>query len=138
MSLYRTFFKLTNCVKDIDDAQKYLSEDNMKQYLQYDSRCPEDTFEKIVYINWILTDEDSGYIELKTTQELSDIELTNLSEWVSGQNSDGLGEGFSQQSFACYEDDSSYSDDDDYYEDNFIVAEFDWKTNDYKFDLIED
>lgn len=142
MVVYRTYFKLTNCVLDFEEARKYLIEDTMKQYLQNDSRCSTDTYNKILSIEWILKDENSGYIELKTTEELSTEELNKLSDWVCGQNSDGIGESFEQQDFACYEIgedceilDSRYLCD---YEGEVeeVMASFDWNTNDYKFEFI--
>lgn len=138
MFLYRTYFRLEAPVNDISEARDYLSSDDMTQYMKYDKRIP--FFHKINNIKWILTDESSGHIDLETSQELTDDELSNVSDWVSGQNSDGLGEGFEQQSFACYEDNDyyGYNEDEDYddYEDNFVMASFDWRTNDYKFELI--
>lgn len=143
MYIYRTYFKLTACVNDFDAAYRYLREDDMKYYLKDDSRCPDDVYNKIISIDWILQDECSGYIELKTTEALNDVELNNISDWVSGQNSDGLGEGFEQQSFAYYENedeeyDESYSYDTDDYDYLYITAEFDWRTNNYKFELVEE
>lgn len=144
MVVYRTYFKLTNCVLDFEEARKYLIEDTMKQYLQNDSRCSTDTYSKILSIEWILKDENSGYIELKTTEELSTEELNKLSDWVRGQNSDGIGESFEQQDFACYEIDedgeildSRYSCD---YEGEVeeVMASFDWNSNNYIFELISD
>lgn len=139
MFLYRTYFKLEAPVNDLNDARDYLSSDDMTQYMKYDTRV-KDFYHKIDKIEWILTDESSGHIDLETSQELTDDELSNVSSWVSGQNSDGLGEGFEQQSFACYEDNDyyGYNEDEDYddYEDNFVMASFDWRTNDYKFELI--
>lgn len=139
MIIYRTYFKLTNYVIDFEEARKYLIEDNMKQYLQNDSRCSTDTYSKILSIEWILKDKNSGYIELKTTEELSTEELDKLSDWVRGQNSDGIGESFEQQDFACYvsEDfDTEGYYDEDYDENDYITASFDWQTNEYKFELI--
>lgn len=139
MFLYRTYFRLEAPVNDISEARDYLSSDDMTQYMKYDTRV-KDFYHKIDKIEWILTDESSGHIDLETSQELTDDELSNVSGWVSGQNSDGLGEGFEQQSFACYEDNDyyGYNEDEDYddYEDNFVMASFDWRTNDYKFELI--
>lgn len=137
--LYRTYFNLTNPVKDYEEARQYLIEDDMTKYMAGDSRIPYATFLKIKSIIWVLKDVDRGQIDLITTELLSDSELAGISEWVSGQNSDGLGEGFEQQDFACYEDRDSY--DEDYYDeyaDDFVMCSFDWKTNDYIFELISD
>jgi len=141
MFLYRTYFRLEVPVNDVSEARNYLSSDDMTQYMRYDDRI-KDFYHKIDKIEWILRNEQSGYIELKTNSELTEKELLQVSDWVSGQNSDGLGEGFEQQSFACYEDNDyyGYNEDEDYddYEDNFVMASFDWRTNDYIFELISD
>lgn len=137
--IYRTYFKLDYPVINIDDANKYLQSDNMTEYLKNDNRIVNSTKDKIISIKWIMRDDQSGYIELETNEFMLDIELSVISSWVSGQNSDGLGEGFSQQSFANYrleENDWSYDDDDEYYEDEYVMASFDWKYNAYKFELI--
>ena len=55
------------------------------------------------------------------------------------QNSDGLGEGFEQQSFASYEIEDDYNcgyDEDEYIEPEYVMASFDWETNDYEFTLV--
>ena len=140
MFTYRTYFKLTASVNDFEEARNYLSEDDMTQYLKEDYRCPSSLQGVVISIDWILRDEQSGYIELKTNRELDDKELEWISDWVSGQNSDGLGEGFEQQDFACYnanDYNSYYSDyEDEDSDDDYVMASFDWQTNDYKFELI--
>lgn len=142
--IYRTNFNLTNCVTDFEAAYEYLTEDNMTKYLKNSVNFA-DNIESIV---WILTDYDCGYIELKTNCELTSAELDEVSDWVRGQNSDGLGEGFEQQWFAeIYEDvehENEYYDDelDEYItetttEEEYIgCASFDWETNGYKFKLV--
>lgn len=140
MYIYRTYFNLTADVKDFDAARDFLKDDDMKQYMKGDKRVPDNVYETIESIDWILKDVDSGIIELKTTRELTQKELENISDWVCGQCSDGLGESFEQQSFANYEDDEYNYDDEDgeYYDDNdnYIMASFDWKTNNYIFELV--
>jgi len=136
--IYRTYFKLEYPVLDINDAQEYLSEDDMTKYLKDDNRISQSTRNSVTNIAWILQDEQSGYIELETTVELSDLELMSISNWVSGQNSDGLGEGFEQQGFANYQIDDGWGNGDEYDADSdiWIMASFDWRTNDYKFELV--
>lgn len=136
--IYRTYFKLDYPVLDINDAQEYLSEDDMTEYLKDDNRISKSTRNNVTNISWILQDEQSGYIELETKVELSDLELMSISNWVSGQNSDGLGEGFEQQGFANYQDYEYDVDEDDFgYDSNgWVMASFDWRTNDYKFELV--
>ena len=37
--LYRTYFKLTNCVADFEEARQYLAADDMTKYLIEDKRA---------------------------------------------------------------------------------------------------
>ena len=142
MYIYKTYFKLRNEVNNLRAAQEYLSEDDMTAYLVGDDRIAREVRDAVVSIRWILTDEQSGAIVLITKTELSAEQLLTISDWVSGQNSDGLGEGFEQQDFACYTVESEsvyYTDDDDededYPDDEYVTASFDWTTNKYIFEL---
>ena len=137
---YRTNFNLVAPVRDIEKANKYLQEDNMTEYLP--DWCHEVEYNgdfgdrKVVEnIEWTLDTESTGHIDLIACRDLSEDELVKISEWVSGQNSDGLGEGFEQQPFASYYDDEC--DDEDDYEDSYVMASFDWETNDYHFTPLE-
>lgn len=147
MARYVTEFHLTNRVNDFDAAREYLREDDMTQYLINDldylklTRLqPSD----IVNIQWDLQDEQYGLIYLDTAIDLTDDELAKISEWVSGQNSDGLGEGFEQQDFASGEDWEEYEYEDEDgdtqtdYEEVSTMASFDWETNSYTFEKISD
>lgn len=122
--IYRTKFNLKICVNDLDAARSYLTEDDMTVYLKEEFPEIADDF---ISIEWKLEDEISGNIILKTNRELNEKELEDISEWISGQNSDGLGEGFEQQDFAIIDDEDS-----DYCE----CAEFDWRTNNYELERI--
>lgn len=145
---YRTKFKLSNYVLDLDAAQGYLTEDDMVNYLlkELDDSCSyfqipmSHLKDKILGVNWHLEDENSGYIELITTEEIPQAELNQISEWVRGQCSDGLGEGFEQQDFAFYEDEDdldAWEDDEDCpispCDDHWVMCSFDWSTNKYIF-----
>lgn len=136
MYIYRTYFKLNAPVLDKDEAQDYLSEDDMVGYLINDDDIDSSITDAIEDIYWVLKDEESGYIELKTTRKLSDKELKPISDWVGGQNADGLGEGFEQQDFASYPLDEDDEDAD--YDDEWVMASFDWRTNDYIFEFIRE
>lgn len=137
MYIYRTYFNLTEPVIDFQEAYKYLREDDMVQYIKGTRNISEDVQKSIISIDWILTDVDSGHIELKTSRELSTKELESISEWVRGQCSDGLGEGFEQQYFANYEPNAYFdTDEDEFEEDNWVMASFDWRTNKYIFEFI--
>ena len=125
--VYRAEFRLTAEVKDFDAAYRYLTIDDMTGYL-HDAEVPGS--DKVVSIEWILEDESSGYIEVVASEELLLGEKKCISEWIKGQNSDGLGEGFEQQDWACYTEEEY--DEDGFYYDDYIMASFDWETNDYE------
>ena len=95
--IYETSFNLEAPVNNFGAAQEYLDEDDMVQYLD-ESRCS--AAKDIGSIVWILDDEQSGKIRVTAKRELTEEELDQLSDWILGQNSDGLGEGFEQQDFA--------------------------------------
>lgn len=118
MTTYRVTGSLTQPVNDLQSANSYLDEP-MADYIKY---CDEALVGVVLYVRWELTDEASWLVTLVTSRHLTDEESTALSEWISGQNSDGLGEGFEQQPFAEHEGD----DEDD---DDWSMSSFDWKTN---------
>jgi hypothetical protein len=165
MATYVTHFNLVYPVIDYEAARDYLSKDKidnvsttelmtqvLKEHMSFG--------EKIDMIEWVLQTEERGYIILETNASLSKEELAQVSRWVQGQNSDGLGEGFEQQEFACYyynestgesvsesaidmdesdlldgldDQELEYYDREAYY--TYIMASFDWMTNDYTFTL---
>ena len=143
MYIYKTYFKLRYEVNDLKAAQEYLAEDDMTTYLIEDGRIAREVRDVVVSIRWILTDEQSGAIVLTTKTELSAEQLLTISDWVSGQNSDGLGEGFEQQDFAnydlgLYDEYGRYNSDlelEEEYEECYVMASFDWTTNKYIFEL---
>ena len=120
---YCTDFTLTNPVNDFGAAQAYLTDDDMTKYWKNGHKQS-----KVIKIQWDLIDEQTGHIVVITNDELTSNEADELSNWISGQNSDGLGEGFEQQDFAWI----PYDDE----EDEGEMASFDWETNDYKLVLI--
>jgi hypothetical protein len=131
MPIYQTTGTLTGTIEreNVALAQEYLTSDDMTQFLEGSLAA------KIKRIRWNLHSDGHGYhVEAIARKRLTKAELKELAEWVSGQNSDGLGEGFEQQSFAedhegeCGECDgceNGYSCDDDY----AGMISFDWKTN---------
>ena len=131
MYTYYTVFNLTNPVLDIDKANNYLHENNMTNFLINDVKSNPDNkiisnlTSKIEHIQWNLIKDDFGNIIVKTNQKLSNKEALFISDWITGQNADGLGEGFEQQDFAWYIDDDCPE------EGSTIMASFDWQTNDY-------
>lgn len=137
MYIYKTLFNLTACVNDFDAAYNYLLDDDMTVYLHNDTtRIPQEVRDAVTSIKWILKDECSGYIELETNRSLSAEELKYISSYVSGQNSDGLGEGFEDQDFACYDDEGLSGFDNDDWDNEEIRASFDWQINSYIFEFV--
>lgn len=137
MPIYMTKFHLLKPV--LEDkyhlANEYLNEP-MEQYLHGELK------EVISKIRWRLTDLDMGQITAFTEVPLTEKQLASLSDWVRGQCSDGLGEGFEQQDFANYDvglidewtgryDPERVWEDD--YEEYWVMASFDWETNRYEF-----
>jgi hypothetical protein len=78
---------------------------------------------------WDLTDDDSWEVILVSHRPLTAVECELLSSWISGQNSDGLGEGFEQQSFAEHGQDDRGEE--------FLMSSFDWETNPCALELVK-
>lgn len=97
--IYETTFRLEYPVNDEEAASEYLLEDDMITYLWSDDRY-NITKDMVTKVEWLLEDDQSGIIRVYAKRELTDEELDQISKWISGQNSDGLGEGFEQQDFA--------------------------------------
>lgn len=142
--VYQTDFRLQYPVLDLHEAQCYLDSDDMAKYLREDSRCPKEVSNCVEKLRWLLSDTDRGHIILHTTRELTSDELMYISQFVSSQNSDGLGEGFEQQPWASYTVNTNgdvvtnkyfYDVDDEDVDD--VMASFDWLTNDYIFEFKE-
>lgn len=91
---YTQKFTLNGEVNDLDAAQQYLSDDDMTQYL------PDELKDKIDSVKWSLDNNYEGSVSIQAKQELTADEQKILTDWIEGQNSDGLGEGFEQQDFA--------------------------------------
>ena len=119
---YVANFNLTDEINEelFDDAVSYLIEDDMAQYV------PENLKAKIVSVEWVLEELDKGKIVIWANELLSEEEENELSDWIAGQCSDGLGEGFEQQPFAEIggSDYDYYDEDDEYYEDEFYMVSF--------------
>lgn len=140
---YLTEFWLTNPVIDLEAAQNYLLDDDMEKYAKDDYDIPKSGRDKIEKITWNLTSEQHGYISVKTNDYLTEDESTAISEWISGQCSDGLGEGFEQQDFAYYMEGDEYNpyfveeEAVEFEEHEYVMVSFDWRTNNYELELQE-
>lgn len=124
---------LTGTVNDVEAAQKYLTEDDMTQYVH--SYVP-----SVIHVRWDLKDDGHTYeVHAISSKELDETEIDQLTSWVQGQNSDGLGEGFEQQAFADLTEEREvypWDEDEPDYGDDSTMVSFDWRTNETKFTLI--
>lgn len=120
-STYTTAGSLTNPVNDLAAARAYLVQEDMSQY------APDGL--PIHSICWDLTNDSSWKVTVVTERELTADESATLSDWILGQNSDGLGEGFEQQPFAEEDDE-----DDEYC---VIMSSFDWQANECLLTLVK-
>ena len=123
MTIYKTKGRLTSPVSDRDSAQEYLTESNMTQFV--DDDLP------VTFVEWKLTSDQAWECVVVTSRDFTDDESARMSDWICGQNSDGLGEGFEQQAFAEAEREDRFSDWDDEDEDwdDVECASFDWMDN---------
>lgn len=77
-----------------DEARQYLKEENMAQYF-----CEEDPLHIIEDMRWDMQRQQSGLIICTCKASWPKWYFGPMSDYCNGQNSDGLGEGFEQQSF---------------------------------------
>lgn len=143
MPIYQTKGHLTGTIEpeNVAAAQAYLREDhdgrpiNMQQYL--------DPWAKDVVLSlvWTLMGDGRTYIiEAVALRDLTDDELKQLSSECSGQNSDGLGEGFEQQDFAWNAEPDEWNpddeDDESPYGEEGHMCSFDWETNELPWEKV--
>ena len=76
------------------DAFHYLAEDNFADYL-HDKNLKE----KVFKIIWSLEKLDSGVVKIYANAKLNESEILELEDFIFGQKTDGLGEGFEKQIF---------------------------------------
>lgn len=102
-----------NCDYDISSEQltehQELLEERMKEYQLNNGEGMEQFFDankdvqsKLKSIVWNFEKHDGklyGVTTANLTGEIDDKGISDLKNWISGQNSDGLGEGFEQQDF---------------------------------------
>lgn len=103
------------------EADAFLRAEDMAQFLDEHLR------EKVTKVEWNLDGTDGGTIDVEAKEELTPDELAELSDWIRGQCSDGLGESFEQRDFAQIYDYDDWGD-----EDWVGMISFDWESNNYK------
>lgn len=118
---YKARGKLDHPVSDLNEARVFLREhgQNMHEYIYPDEAKP-----GVHSVTWDLLDEESWEVTLIADYELEQQQINDLSDWILGQNSDGLGESFEQQPFAEHE---QYNDEDE--EPEYAMSSFDWQIN---------
>lgn len=135
---YRTSGTLTGTIEpeNVGVAQEYLTSDDMTQYID------DSIASAVFHVAWNLHADGHNYhIDAFCVRELTQDEQRVLSEWCSGQNSDGLGEGFEQQDFAwntegecgdCEGCSEGYECDDE----GGSMISFDWQKNELPWTLV--
>lgn len=76
--------------------EKYMERDTQNMARYYDGSGKE----KVLLADWDLIYLNRtlyGKVDIRLTEAMADGEKEQLKEWICGQNSDGLGEGFEQQ-----------------------------------------
>lgn len=142
MPIYQTTGHLTDSIASdkIDAAQQYLRPDFDMTQIVNDNAKLDGALE---LIEWTLHNDGYNYsVVAVTSRELTEAELKQLASEVSGQNSDGLGEGFEQQDFAWNPDGECGEcegciDGWECEDDGGHMCSFDWVTNDSTFERIK-
>lgn len=141
MPIYQTQGVLTGHIEaeNVVTADNYLREHDMTQFLDENAGPVE-------HIEWRLAPDGHQWtVTAFAPAPLTPDELKQLADWVSGQNSDGLGESFEQQDFAWEQSDDECGECDgcinwDSCSDadmNGRMISFDWETNDCKFERVK-
>ena len=90
---------LSGYKEEIDDAfESYLDGDDMSQYFDEDDNA--EVAAKLHSMTWSFPEigyDLFGKVEVVLTDDISDKGVQDLKDFITGQNSDGLGEGFEQQ-----------------------------------------
>ena len=107
--LYHTPFTLELPVHDKKAANAYLQDDDMAEYLRDHLDREQSSLkpEEVLRADWRMETDQAGDIQIEVTRPLTETECVQISGWIQGQNSDGLGEGFEQQPFAEWEEEDS-------------------------------
>lgn len=107
--VYQTNFTLTHAVNDYEEAKAFLDEandegitDTLQSDITFDSEygdAPNDFSDKIESVRWSLDTANTGHITLQTNTALTEEEKTYISEWINGQQTQGIGDDFKEEPF---------------------------------------
>lgn len=146
--IYETHFSLEYPVNDFDAAKDWLTKTSteLRDILAFHIQCDKDENHidnfgpNVQSISYQLEDTDSGKIQITTDIPLKQNQLVYLSNWLTGQNADGIGESFEQRPFALWHDngygDYEEGDYEEYCDEEPIMASFDWESNSYPLALV--
>lgn len=100
---YRTVCDLCTNVRNKKDSDEYFHEDDMTNDITntFSLHKSKKLASKIKCIMWDMKDRRSVNVTVITHGKLNENELAKIGEFINGQNSDGLGEGFEQQDFGA-------------------------------------
>ena len=104
-------------IRQLLQKEQDLDGTNMKDYFYDDDNAQK----KMVSCKWDVVERDRtlyGKVEFRLKEPFTDEEKVAVKEWVTGQNSDGLGEGFEQRPIETEDGDlyvSMWNDGDDYF-----------------------
>lgn len=121
---YKTRGKLEHPVSDLNAARAFLREHGVRLHQWI---YPDEAQAGIHSVMWDLLDEESWEVTVIADTELQQQQINDLSDWISGQNSDGLGESFEQQPFAEHNEGGDHSEEGE--DEEWVVSSFDWQTN---------
>lgn len=131
---YRAQGSLTHPVNDLNAAREFLRGERMGMVVHI---YPAEAKPGVHSVTWDLEDEQRWEVTLVADHELPEEQLKLLSEWISGQNSDGIGEGFEQQPFAEHENPDFEEDENELLQpQDIIMSSFDWQDNPCTLELV--
>ena len=97
---------LSEYKKAIEDKfEDYLDGDDMAKYFDSDDNA--EVAAKLQSMDWSFVDinyELFGKVAVVLSEDISEEGIQDLKDYITGQNSDGLGEGFEQQDIAINDD----------------------------------
>ena len=127
---YKTCGRLTEPVNDLNAAREYLRE-LQRELPMHTVIYPDEAKANVHSVRWDLRNECAWEVTLVADEELPPKQLELLADWISGQNSDGIGESFEQQPFAEHEWE------DDCGEEIPVMSSFDWEENNCSLEAVE-